>query len=319
MVGPIANALHSNATGEPIFNSFLNRCVLRPSRHEIDGGDLIRCELPIPAASQHGSKSIETYVATNLNTDSIFDTKPAVSVDEDWGQVPAPKTLILKFPGTAGRAERSSALPANLIPFHAPQANVPLGQHYEVWTWNPPGYGRSEGKADLQTLTPAADAFASQLLAARVHQCDHTRVWLCGNSLGCLPALSLAARLEQWVPRDKSTDRFGVWLRNPPDLAEVVLRTADRYRSRFWMRHVAARLPRSLDAIQMAGRCELPAVFLMSEHDTLVPPSLQRQIHDAYTGEHHLVTLFDLCHAGVIEEQHLGAIDRAVDWLLTRT
>lgn len=315
-------AISARNLGAHICVSLLNRCVLRPSRHAIDAGDLIRCEHPIQFGKRGFSTTIESYVATNLDFESLPFAMQSTTLGRDWANVPPPRTLILKFPGTGGRAERSTAFPASWIPFHQSAASSQPGQHYEVWTWNPPGYGGSEGRADLGSMVPAAQAFASQTLAARVARSadgeagPHTRVWLCGNSLGCLSALSLAAGLGEWLPDGMSTDGFGIWLRNPPDLAEVVLRVADRYYSRFFMRHVVARLPDSLDVFKSARQCELPAVFLMSELDTLVPPDLQRQIHAAYAGEHYLVTLTDLDHAGVIDEQHRGDIERAVSWHL---
>ena len=54
----------------------------------------------------------------------------------------------------------------------------------EVWTWNPPGYGRSEGRAGLRTIADAALAFWEQVTKRRGG--PDVTTWLCGNSLGCV-------------------------------------------------------------------------------------------------------------------------------------
>lgn len=82
------------------------------------------------------------------------------------------------------------------------------------------------------------------------------------------------------------------------------------------MRRVVSHLPVELSAVGTASKCKLPAVFLMSERDELVPPSIQRVIHEAYAGEHRVVTLTDIGHGGPIEEQHHAEIQAAVTWLL---
>lgn len=279
---------------------------------------------------------IEAFVATDLQPGLLPTAKmPRDStVIDDWADIPKPQVLFIKFPGTAGRAERSSVFPANLIASskaeelnrknriqvvephdHSRRAepSVDKDHRYEVWTWNPPGYGRSSGRASLTTLAPAAEAFAAQVVHARGG--SKSQVWLCGNSLGCLCALSLAARLSDWLPPQVAADRCLLWLRNPPELAETILRVADRYASRSWMRRVVSQLPVGLSAVETASKCKLPAVFLMSERDELVPPSSQRTIHEAYEGEHRVVKLTDIGHGGPIEEQHHAEIQAALTWL----
>ncbi|MCM2370835.1 alpha/beta hydrolase [Aporhodopirellula aestuarii] len=277
---------------------------------------MIRCEIPVPnvGKSQRGEKSIlDTFVATNLTPGALPTSPEPTDLTRDWRTIPPPQTLLLKFPGTAGRAERSSAFPANLVPPHDDNRYHDLGNHYEAWTWNPPGYGRSSGRATLKSFAPAAETFASQVLEARF--APNTQVWICGNSLGCLPALSLAARLDQWRPNDVAKDRFSLWLRNPPHLSDVVLGVADRYAARRLMKPVISRIPDSLHAIESASRSQIPAVFLMSERDELVLPTIQQKIHAAYAGEHRIVTLADLDHGGLIDEQHREEVERAAKWL----
>lgn len=334
---------------------FLDRCVLRPSRGATDAGDLTRCELSLHCSPSGRKAVIEAFVATNLTRDMVPKTAPSRDATElaDWTSAPSPQTLLIKFPGTAGRAERASPFPVNLLPQYSDggsagacsqrtdgvlnsdaisrraepsvddagarrvESSVDNADHYEVWTWNPPGYGRSSGRASLTTLVPTAEAFASQVTSARCG--PSTRVWLCGNSLGCLPVLSLSARLTKWLPEQVATDRCLLWLRNPPDLASTILRVADRYASRSWMQRLVRHLPSELDAAENAAKSNVPAVFLMSEYDQLVPPSIQRRIHDAYAGEHRVVTLTALDHGGLIEDQHRSDIQSALHWLTTHS
>ncbi len=384
-------------TNIPIFHPlrslrirFLDRCVLRPSRHAIDLGDLTRCELSLRLSHPDRTATIEAFVSTNQPPGAVPTATPPQDATEiaDWSNISPPRTLLIKFPGTAGRAERSSPFPANLMPSCNNEAiagvssqgtdgllnsdalsrraepsvdnldsrraepsvdnldsrraepsvdnsgsrraepsvdnsgsrraepSVDNADHYEVWTWNPPGYGRSSGRASLTKLVSAAEAFASQVSLARCG--PNTRIWLCGNSLGCLPVLSLSARLSEWLPQRVATDRCLLWLRNPPDLANTILRVADRYASRFWMQRLVAHLPDQLNAVDNAAKSTLPAVFLMSEHDQLVPPPIQRSIHEAYAGEHRVVTLTDLDHGGPVDEQHRDAVQSALNWLTSK-
>ncbi|MFG0254243.1 MAG: alpha/beta fold hydrolase [Rhodopirellula sp. JB053] len=279
---------------------------------------MIRCDVPYRRGDVKatGDTSIlETFVATNVEPRVLPESasaSAATRLSPDWENVPKPQFLLLKFPGTAGRAERSSPFPANLIDGQD-QVREP-GQHHETWTWNPPGYGRSSGRPRLRTMASAAKCFASQVLAARAG--SQTTVWICGNSLGCLAALFLASRLQDWATEHVDANRFALWLRNPPQLDEVVLKVADRYAARRLMRVATKRIPDSLDAEACARQTSLPAVFLMSEHDELVLPPIQRRIHNAYACEHLVVTLHGLGHGGVLEEEHRESVEQAVEWLV---
>ncbi len=305
--------------------------MLRPSRQTIEAEDLTRCVLCVAPPDSGRARILESFVSTNLAPDAIprASSNQNATILRDWETVPPPQRLLIKFPGTAGRAERSSPFPANLIPRNScsrraelsvddpcsrrAELSIDNGKHYEVWTWNPPGYGRSSGRASLSAMVPTAEAFASAVSSSRCG--PNTYLWLCGNSLGCLPALSLAARRSQWLAYPASPHRCVLWLRNPPALANTILRVADRYASRSWMQRIVAHLPDELNAIHSAGQCQLPAVFLMSERDELVPPPLQRNIHRAYAGDQRVVTLADLGHGGPIDDQHLPEIMSAIHWL----
>lgn len=292
-----------------IADRVLNRCVLKPSRHEIDADGLYRVEIPHPGSQIR----TEAYV---------FSTSPSSLTSRltNWkeGDPSEPcKHLVIKFPGTGGRAERSSEAPLNLLyPNLSNQTDSP-GKHVEAWTWNPPGYGRSSRPADLRTQGEFAIDFAKFVIDRSAG--PETVVWLAGNSLGCLMALRLAASLDEWLPQSVGSTHLGCWIRNPPDLAPVILRIAKRYYGEWLMRPIVAHLPESLGAVANAAKCRIPVVFLASEKDSLVVPELQARVHQAYAGDTRIVLLEGLEHGGLIEEQHVPLVQEAVNWLAERT
>lgn len=284
----------------------LNRFVLRPTTEPIDYRPQIRCRVPLAARSSHSKRGdspwIECFVH-RLGAAASWDIKEPGHL-ESWEAVKRPDDLVLKFPGTGGRAERSSPFPL--------QMNAESDRSAEVWTWNPPGYGNSPGKPSLKTFSEFAAAWSERVLAARAGKLENskqTRVWLCGNSLGCLPAMHVAATLMADHPAAV------LWVRNPPDLRRVILNISARWRATTAMQHVSAVLPRSVDAMDLAARCKLPAVFLMSEKDTLVLPEYQQGVHAAYVGQKHVVELSGLPHDGILDEDHRPVVEHALRWI----
>ena len=108
-------------------------------------------------------------------------------------------------------------------------------------------------------------------------------------------------------------------LRNPPPLGLVVPAVARRYAAGWLMRRMTASLPDSLDALSLAGQCQVPAVMFCSGVDRLVPPAFQSQVHAAYQGPKRVVTLTGLGHGDVATEEHRVPIDEALTWLRERT
>ncbi|SMP57214.1 Alpha/beta hydrolase family protein [Neorhodopirellula lusitana] len=302
---------------------FLDRCVLRPNRDPIPCENLIRCPIDHPdvAANPHSpdiprsNVQTEAYVFTTRQ-DGKLPPLPQPNTTSGTPQE-APQHLAIKFPGTGGRAERSSEAPLNLLYPNLANTTHPPGQHVEVWTWNPPGYGQSTPPARLVDQADFARDFARQVAAASSG--PHTQLWLVGNSLGCLSVLHLAANLDAWLPEGFPRNQVGCWLRNPPDLAEVVLRVSRRYHAERFMRRVVQCLPSNLDAVQNASHSPSPAVFLASQKDRLVLPELQARIHQAYRGDKRIVPLEGLDHDGLLEEQHVPLVVSASHWLADQT
>jgi pimeloyl-ACP methyl ester carboxylesterase len=261
----------------PIRQYLLDRMVLRPTRHPIDHSHQHRELLEV------GSRKLECFIQRSFEDDG------------------APDLLVLKFPGTAGRAERSTGFPMSIME----------SQRVEVWTWNPPGYGRSEGRASLKSIADAALGFWEHV-TRRVGGSDVT-TWLCGNSLGCVSALHVAASMN---PDIAST---GLLLRNPPPLVSVVKRVAQSYPMGSFLDFVAESLCDSMNAMTTANQVKLPAVFLQSELDSLVPPEFQNQLIANYGGEYRLVVLDGLEHGCVATEDQWPRISQSIHWLWEQT
>ena len=262
----------------------LDRLVLRPSRQPIDHGDQQRITL-----KSHGN-DLETFIRR------VRDGKLLHDKDE---MATMPEIVMLKFPGTAGRAERSTLFPAEFVGDH----------HVDIWTWNPPGYGRSQGRASLKRIAAAANDFYEQVKSWYGHS---PRIWLVGNSLGCATAMHVAA---------STNDEYlaGLVLRNPPPVDLVVRNVATSYPCGQLIHPVADRLIDSMNVIFTASQVTAPAVFLECEADSLVPPELQQKVRNAYGGKHRCVVLTGLEHDGLLEDIHIKPICDATRWLVSQT
>jgi pimeloyl-ACP methyl ester carboxylesterase len=255
----------------------LDRMVLQPTRHEIDFAPKRREVLNIEG------EPLECFVQQNYLSDE------------------PPELLALKFPGTAGRAERSTEFPMSQFP----------NLRCVTWTWNPPGYGGSAGRASLSRIANASIEFWRQVVQREAG--PNTCVWLCGNSLGCVSAMNVAAALP------KNSLRTGMLLRNPPPLTEVVKRIADRYPLGNLMGPVADSLMDSMNVLRTASEITLPAVFLQSELDELVPVGMQDEVIKEYAGPHRVVLMEGLSHGGLATDFHTEAIEASMEWLWEQT
>ncbi len=271
----------------------LDRAVLRPSRGHLD----------------HAPQQRHVFRSKHGNLDYFTHSQSIVAGECESGDPDANERewLVVKFPGTSGRAERSSRFPLDLL-------SRCRGQ---VWTLNPPGYGKSEGRPSLAThVDVAAEFVAYAISSVMANQSNNTtNVLLCGNSLGSATALGVAARICQGNLLLDGVS-IGLLLRNVPPLTEVVRRVAARYPLGHLMHRVAAATPSEMNAIQSATKVTLPAVFLQSECDSLVPPELQQQVFESYGGSKRVLTLSGLEHDGLLTTKHLAEITIAMQWLV---
>lgn len=174
--------------------------------------------------------------------------------------VEEPELFVLEFVGNATRAEETVAVTAAMFDeFDA-----------EIWTVNYPGYGASTGEARLINLARSA-AFALEQMTRRA---NGRPIVLYGTSIGTTAALHVA-------------DKPGVsamLLVNPPPLRSIILRQHGWWNLWLLAWPVAMGVPAELDALSNARRSTVPAVFVTSGHDEVVPYRFQREVFEAYAG-----------------------------------
>ena len=164
------------------------------------------------------------------------------------------KLLLIKFPGTGGRAERASVHPAEC-----------WGGDTVTWTINPMGYGGSTGPATLQRYPEMIHCIGQH---ARKAEPDR-KIVVTGNSLGGVSALALAA----------SYPVAGMLLRNPAPVHQLIgKRLLYVVTSLGLSKLVAAAIPAELDCLANASNTSCPCWFVTCEQDRTVPPSFQEQI-----------------------------------------
>lgn len=262
-----------------------NRFVIRPTTNAIphDVSKLARVEVSLRQGI------VEAFVGNRVALNEYEFNECPGNIDSQLH----PDLLVLKLPGAAGRAERSTMFPASL-----------LGNHTsEVWTWNPPGYGRSTGPASLGNMGSTAVDFFSRVLETR--RGEQTKVWISGNSLGCATGLYLATKLKV----------DGLVMRNPPPLVELI-----SARDAWWNlwrggRYVAAGVPVELDAILNAAEVIAPILFIESGADTIVPTYFQSLIRDAHPGPQKRLLLRGAAHNAAIGDEYKEEIVSDLEWL----
>ncbi|MCC9600531.1 alpha/beta hydrolase [Stieleria sp. JC731] len=252
----------------------LDRFVLRPSQNELDFGTKQR-------RFYESDGQRDEYFVGDLQPDQT------------------PDLLVVKFPGTAGRAERATDWPGSIL----------SGVHVRHCTWNAPGYGRSSGRPSLANLAKRATPFFLHLL----EQIDltKTKVWLTGNSLGCTTATYLAGEFGDRVS--------GLVLRNPPPLIDTVKRVADRYPFGKLAHAIAESLPNELNLLHTAPKVGVASVMLQSELDELVPVTQQDSVFDRLPEPKRRVLMQGIGHGGLINDDHQADIAAAIEWLWSQS
>jgi|GEM_PF-1170917 len=188
--------------------------------------------------------------------------------------------VILKFPGTGGRAEQASTHPAGALP---------EGSVLSVWAVNPPGYGTSGGKPSMTTM-PAVIRCA----VARVGSMHpHTRLLVTGNSLGCMWALYAAANCQP----------DALLLRNPFSLRELI---SGQWRYNWWnlgaARWIAGAVSGELDAVANARQCHVPCMIVQSGNDSLIPVRFQAMVIEALSGRNETLVIPGADHGDPMPE-----------------
>jgi predicted alpha/beta hydrolase family esterase len=282
-----------------------DRLILQPSRNPIDPEGRRREVIATPHGeveawvttieslkTEHPKSQLhvaESSLATFANQESGAAPSPYSKLPITTNQIPAttnfapsPNVISLKFPGVAGRAERSGLHPFELIPF----------MRTETWGINPIGYGGSQGTASLSTIAPTCEAVWKSV----IERYPATPVFLVGNSLGCLNALYLAARKNV----------AGVYLRNPVPLSQLI---SGRLKYNWWNFGCAARLARQipveLNAIENARMATAPMLMVSSENDRICPWRFQELVWKDYSGNKTLIVLQGVDHHESVPESQV--------------
>lgn len=203
--------------------------------------------------------------------------------------------FVLKFAGTRGRAERTNYQPLDSWP----------DLSGEVWSINPPGYGGSSGKASLRSFAAAAKtAFdtVTEMAAGRP-------VIVMGTSLGTISALYLAANYPI----------AGMVLRNPPPLRQLIVGKHGWWNLWVGAMLVSTQVPDYLCSIRNAACCaRVPAVFIGSARDRIVPPNYQARIVKAYAGPKRVMRLRRANHSTPMNAAEQVRFRQELAWLRTR-
>ena len=197
-----------------------------------------------------------------------------------------PDLYVLKFPGTGGRAERSTSHPADCWD----------DLSIEIWTINPPGYGGSPGRASLRSKAAVAEAAWASISDAA----EDRPVIVTGNSLGTIPATFLASRFPLG----------GLILRNPVPLRHVIRSRYGRLSS-----IIAWQVPNQLCALTNAGKSQAPAVIVSCGKDRIVPSHLQTQFISRYAGDSRVLLLTDADHSDPPDDQEMAEYETLLQWL----
>ena len=202
-----------------------------------------------------------------------------------------PEFYVLKFPGTASRAENAVALVESCWPDSC----------IEVWAVNPPGYGGSSGQASLSHIP----AMASRALEEVKKVARDKPLVVAGGSLGSVSALYLAAN----YPVD------AMLVQNPPALREVIQGQGRWWHFNWATRLIANQVPEALDSVRNASNVRAPGVFSVAGKDRIVPAEYQQKIVDAYAGPKRVAYRPEADHHTPLSGEDLQQLRSLATWL----
>jgi pimeloyl-ACP methyl ester carboxylesterase len=203
-----------------------------------------------------------------------------------------PEAYVLNFTGNASRGEYEAEIVAEEW----------AGHSVEVWSVNYPGYGRSTGPPRMKSIPPAALAVYDALSS----RAGSRPIYLSGRSLGTTVALYLAAHRPA----------AGLILQNPPPLQRLILQRHGWWNLWLLAGPVALQVPADLNSLRTAPQVHAPAVFVLAERDTIVPPPFQQMVMAAYGGPKNVVTVIGADHNDPVEGQSADQLREAISWLM---
>jgi pimeloyl-ACP methyl ester carboxylesterase len=255
--------------GSSLGVAIASKAILRPSRNPIDYGSQERFWIKTPWGRQ------EVFRQDRM----IGEGKP--------------QQLFIKLPGSSGRAERATMFPLDRLETSS-----------SVVTWNPPGFGASEGNAHLEIHCRSVPLLYDQCRA--IPEFQDVPIYVLGNSLGGALAIYLAT--ERSVA--------GLILCNPPSLPELLRRYNRWWNLGLGGTWIGRCLPGALATIELAKRCDTPAVFVTSLQDKIVPATLQKEIRAAYQGHLYPIEVAEAGHELRLGDLPILQMKKALNWLL---
>jgi hypothetical protein len=230
-------------------------------------------------------RAVARFVDVDGRRVEIFTARSPAAADRE------PEGFVLEFCGNATRAEHITQFVADRWENHP----------VEVWVMNYPGFGRSDGPAKLASIPRAALATYDALKRIA----GDRPVFMAGNSMGACPALHVASQRPC----------AGVILQNVPPLRRLILSRHGWWNLWLVALPIAWQVPVELNALDTAPRVTAPAIFIIGEQDTLVPPAYQRLIVAAYGGPTRVVALPAVGHWESLPPEAEQELRRAIDQL----
>jgi hypothetical protein len=202
------------------------------------------------------------------------------------------EVFVLEFCGNATRAEW-------IINFAARRWRQVSA---EIWAVNTPGFGGSTGPARLSAITAAALAAYDDIALRAVGR----KIFVEGNSIGTTAALYVAAHRPV----------AGLILQNPPPLRRLIIENYGWWNLWLIAMPVALQIPSELNSLTNARLDHAPALFLLADHDELVPPPYHQLVVDAYSGPKRVIDLIGAKHNDLPSEAEEEQVQAGIAWLV---
>jgi uncharacterized protein len=170
----------------------------------------------------------------------------------------------------------------------------------EVWGVNYPGYGGSTGPARLAKVGPAALAAFDTLAAIS----GNKPIMLAGYSFGTAAALYVAAHRPV----------AGVILQDAPALRQMIIGEYGWWNLWLLAGPLSLKVPIALDSVANGQAARAPAIFLVDELDTTVPPKYQQLVIQAYAGMKQVISVPEAHHVAPLTG---SVLSRVQNWAQT--
>src|SRR5213075_1666774 len=78
---------------------------------------------------------------------------------------------------------------------------------------------------------------------------------------------------------------------------------------------VAMGVPSDIDSIANARKITVPAVFILMDSDSVVPPKFQQKVVDAYAGPKEVIISRGGDHNSILTADAMAELNQKMDWL----